>query len=331
MALDAADTVKGNGLTQEQLLGHLGWQLIIAAQEGALVVAEAGGTKKETYTAVGTALHKVAELYDHPEALDWWEESFTKDRLGKQGCSAAFCLEQAILQIATDAAHDAEANGLNDEILAAAQAAQVASAERGYETREQESTRLLCGRDALAGGTVLALHRKGTFCALTNWLLVEHLAMNGFAAAEGFLQERRMDSFHVVAGEAFGEHPEVHYLWRAPLEGATPSDDGADFEWRSAQRRLEPGVFVVSNENLAVGDAWPKSEWLRRRLAAPIKPGSAERPHVPLNQRGPLGGLMLEGGRFLQGQREHCRVQNGARPPTKLSWSFQLASRAVCW
>lgn len=25
MALDAADTVKGNGLTQEQLLGHLGW------------------------------------------------------------------------------------------------------------------------------------------------------------------------------------------------------------------------------------------------------------------------------------------------------------------
>ena len=28
-----------------------------------------------------------------------------------QGCSAAFCLEQAILQIATDAAHDAEANG----------------------------------------------------------------------------------------------------------------------------------------------------------------------------------------------------------------------------
>ncbi|CAJ1395098.1 unnamed protein product [Effrenium voratum] len=158
----------------------------------------------------------------------------------------------------------------------------------------EESTRLLCGRDALAGGTVLALHRKGTFCALTNcrskvhWkkdktsrgLLVEHLAMNGFAAAEGFLQERRMDSFHVVAGEAFGEHPEVHYLWRAPLEGATPSDDGADFEWRSAQRRLEPGVFVVSNENLAVGDAWPKSEWLRRRLAAPIKPGSAERPHV---------------------------------------------------
>lgn len=33
--------------------------------------------------------------------------------------------------------------------------------------------------------------------------------MNGFAAAEGFLQERRMDSFHVVAGEAFGEHPEA--------------------------------------------------------------------------------------------------------------------------
>ena len=40
MALDAADTVPGNGLTQEQ-------QLIIAAQEGALVVAESGASKQE--------------------------------------------------------------------------------------------------------------------------------------------------------------------------------------------------------------------------------------------------------------------------------------------
>ena len=39
-------------------------QLIIAAQEGALVVAESGASKQEVYTAVGTALRKVAELKD---------------------------------------------------------------------------------------------------------------------------------------------------------------------------------------------------------------------------------------------------------------------------
>ncbi|CAE7217555.1 SRPK1 [Symbiodinium necroappetens] len=60
MALDAADTVQGaGGLTTYE-------QLVIASQEAALVTARAGGTKKEVYTSVATAMHKVAALYGKP-------------------------------------------------------------------------------------------------------------------------------------------------------------------------------------------------------------------------------------------------------------------------
>ncbi|CAE7650149.1 SRPK1 [Symbiodinium pilosum] len=60
MALDAADTVPGaGGLTTYE-------QLVIAAQEAALVATRAGGTKTEVYTAVATACHKVAEVYGKP-------------------------------------------------------------------------------------------------------------------------------------------------------------------------------------------------------------------------------------------------------------------------
>eukprot|EP00435_Cladocopium_sp_Y103_P049327 s450_g14.t2 len=129
-----------------------------------------------------------------------------------------------------------------------------------------ESGGLLCGRDALAGGTVLALQAsKGTLCALTNcrttvkWPqqertsrghLVESLANHWADEAESagleqFIKDKKLDPFHVVVGNIFQESPELHYVWRAPGEElATPET----CHWTSGGRVWKHGIFVISNE-----------------------------------------------------------------------------------
>lgn len=150
MALDAADTVQGaGGLTTYE-------QLVIASQEAALVTARAGGTKKEVYTSVATAMHKVAALYGKPAdvqaewsaigeaaAIDWYDQSFTKDVVDAK-------LEfKEILATSMDAAKTSGNNGgsLDDEILAAAEAAQKASEEKGFDTREQVRQASIAGAE----------------------------------------------------------------------------------------------------------------------------------------------------------------------------------------
>ncbi|CAK9049271.1 unnamed protein product [Durusdinium trenchii] len=177
-ALDAADTVHGHGLSQEQ-------QLIIAAQEGALVVATAGATKKETYTAVDTALRKVAAVYKkdlatqeqwaaigEAAALEWWEESFTKDTVTDR-------LDfKDILHSAQRAGEEAQksGSGLDDAVLAAAQAARTLSKERGYDEREQARQASIAGANFAASlpgdlepramAAQAAAHKVATECGL---------------------------------------------------------------------------------------------------------------------------------------------------------------------
>ncbi|CAE7732367.1 unnamed protein product [Symbiodinium necroappetens] len=141
----------------------------------------------------------------------------------------------------------------------------------------EEDTQLLCGRDIQAGGTVLGLHAAGGgFAALTNcrttvkWpedqrtsrgRLVEFLAVNGTAGAEEFIQSRKIDPFHALAGHIFCDAPEIHYFWSAPPD----TGEQASSKWSAGHRILERGVFVVSNETPA-GEAWPKCLWLRRAV-----------------------------------------------------------------
>lgn len=152
-----------------------------------------------------------------------------------------------------------------------------------------ESGGLLCGRDALAGGTVLALQvSKGTLCALTNcrttvkWPqqerisrghLVESLAnhwsttdgRDGRGRLEGFIKDKKLDPFHVLVGNIFQESPEMHYVWKAPFE-ETPETVPHSCRWASGGSVWKHGIFVISNENPSYGETWPKCQWLQQEL-----------------------------------------------------------------
>lgn len=151
----------------------------------------------------------------------------------------------------------------------------------------EHETRLICGRDVRAGGTVLALHAEaGHFCALTNsrshvkragatsrGLLVEHLAGLGPDAADGFLHRHLgdMDGFHALFGDIFGDAPRLRYVWNAPVDGGAERGAAATVPWHHGACEVPRGrVFVISNENPAAepGECWPKSEWLRQEVAA---------------------------------------------------------------
>lgn len=142
-------------------------------------------------------------------------------------------------------------------------------------------TRLVCGRDLQAGGTVLGVQAdKGYFAALTNvrpdlgkqtaamsrGLIVEHLASNGHVVATPFFQKHMhsLDAFHIVYGNIFGNAPHLCYSWKAPSD---PEADIAD--WPSSHSELAAGeVFVISNENPTYSGPWPKSSWLREEVIA---------------------------------------------------------------
>jgi len=147
----------------------------------------------------------------------------------------------------------------------------------------EPDSQIICGRDGVAGGTVLGLHaRTGRFAALTNcrsvvrWktgvtsrgVLVEHLLKDGFENLESFLDASKVDPFHVVAGTAFGHEPELGYAWHVAAEPTEPAEKdraGEDAEWSRGKRTLGTGVFVISNANPEAG-TWPKCDWLQRQV-----------------------------------------------------------------
>merc|ERR1712216_882300 len=128
-------------------------------------------------------------------------------------------------------------------------------------------TKILCSRDGQDGGMVLGVHAgSGNFAALTNirstikWSpelrtsrgrLVEHLVQNGPSSAATYLEENRLDPFHVVAGDVCNSAPALTYTWKAPSlekEEATPWTDPVQVPVRTSCRELAAGVFVISNE-----------------------------------------------------------------------------------
>lgn len=157
------------------------------------------------------------------------------------------------------------------------------------EEQLESSTKLICGRDLQAGGTVMGMHSVlGHFAALTNCAsphtrdaatrtsrgkLVEHLMMHGPEAAASFLSSNELEGFHVVFGNVFSEDPHVSYAWNFPEEDAT----GALQDWKGGHKELGSEVFVVSNENFTMDESWPKCQWLKKQVqefmeALPVSP-----------------------------------------------------------
>jgi uncharacterized protein with NRDE domain len=132
-----------------------------------------------------------------------------------------------------------------------------------------ENTRVVGGRDLVAGGSWLALRDDGRFAAVTNlrtgvpataprsrgWL-VRDFAL-GDARPAAFLQALRSEAgeygpFNLVVGDRDG----VFALGSADAE----------------VHRLAAGIHVISNG--AIGVHWPKTERLQQRFAKQVADGT---------------------------------------------------------
>lgn len=127
---------------------------------------------------------------------------------------------------------------------------------------------LLAGRDLQAGGSWLALDRRGRFAAVTNH-------------RDADPPRRRFASRgELVTGFLDGDLPPADYL--AAIDGSRYggfnllAGDGRDLAYLSnrgaGMRELPPGLYAVANATLDA--TWPKTERSRGRLQAMIDDGS---------------------------------------------------------
>eukprot|EP00439_Symbiodinium_sp_Y106_P085908 s82_g30.t1 len=99
--------------------------------------------RRDSLTVLRRPKHKVIPRAPRSHAIDWYDQSFTKDVVDAK-------LEfKEILATSMDAAKTSGNNGgsLDDEILAAAEAAQKASEEKGFDTREQVRQASIAGAE----------------------------------------------------------------------------------------------------------------------------------------------------------------------------------------
>lgn len=126
----------------------------------------------------------------------------------------------------------------------------------------QDAPDTLGGRDLLAGGTWLALHRRGRFAAVTNY--------RDAVPADPSLRSRG----HLVTGFLQSELDPLAYLETVDPEAYAGFNllvsDGTALAYLGNRgpraRELEPGIYGLSNATLDT--PWTKVERSKRRLEA---------------------------------------------------------------
>ncbi|MFC3284817.1 NRDE family protein [Litchfieldella rifensis] len=129
------------------------------------------------------------------------------------------------------------------------------------------------GRDLQAGGTWLAVHRRGRFAAVTNVRDPELIAPSG-APSRGHLVREALECNDLAAWlEALADRHAADYAGFNLLAGGP---HGLWHLHRGRQRiqllPIAPGIHGISNDNL--NTPWPKLELARRGLAQSLESGN---------------------------------------------------------